>query len=218
MAETTENKWTPSGKQWTPAASDTDANTEVTEAIDNSSNGNETSSGAADKLKLKLEERKLRFEEIKDKHRMELEVRRQSFLEMQINRDWELENISNKDASEHWVKSYWRPAAGWLYMMICFMDFVGFPAIYTFLPIINHAVGVPINFVAWSSLTLSNGGLFHLAFGAILGIAAWSRGQEKIAQQSSSSTGSYAAAASGGSFNTSTTSTGSSDSGKGFNR
>ena len=29
---------------------------------------------------------------------------------------------------EHWVKAYWRPAMGWLYMLICFMDFIGFPA------------------------------------------------------------------------------------------
>ena len=32
-----------------------------------------------------------------------------------------------------------------------------------------------------SSLTLDNGGLIHLAFAGILGVAAWSRGQEKLA-------------------------------------
>jgi hypothetical protein len=34
--------------------------------------------------------------------------------------------------------------------------------------------------VQWSPLTLQGAGLFHLAMGAVLGIAAWSRGQEKI--------------------------------------
>jgi hypothetical protein len=31
--------------------------------------------------------------------------------------------------------------------------------------------------VAWKSLTLENGGLYHLAMGAILGAAAWTNGQ-----------------------------------------
>ena len=34
--------------------------------------------------------------------------------------------------------------------------------------------------VAWNPLTLQGAGLYHLAMGAILGVAAWSRGQEKI--------------------------------------
>jgi hypothetical protein len=33
----------------------------------------------------------------------------------------------------------------------------------------------------WNPLTLQGAGLFHLAMGAVLGIAAWSRGQEKMA-------------------------------------
>ena len=33
----------------------------------------------------------------------------------------------------------------------------------------------------WEPLTLKGAGLFHMAMGAILGIAAWSRGQEKLA-------------------------------------
>jgi hypothetical protein len=83
---------------------------------------------------------------------------------------------------EHWVKSFWRPAMGWLYMLICFMDFVGFPLLTIFLPIIFKPFGLTMPYQAWQSLTLSNGGLIHLAFGAILGVSAFSRGQEKIAQ------------------------------------
>lgn len=33
---------------------------------------------------------------------------------------------------------------------------------------------------AWSPLTLQGAGLFHLAMGGILGVTAWSRGQEKM--------------------------------------
>ena len=82
---------------------------------------------------------------------------------------------------EHWVKSFWRPAMGWLYMLICFMDFVGFPLLTIFLPIIFKPFGLTMPYQAWQSLTLSNGGLIHLAFGAILGVSAFSRGNEKIA-------------------------------------
>ena len=80
---------------------------------------------------------------------------------------------------EPWMKSMWRPAMGWLYMIICFMDFVGFPLLTIFLPIIFKPFGLTMPYTAWSSITLSNGGLVHLAFGAILGVSAFSRGQEK---------------------------------------
>lgn len=82
---------------------------------------------------------------------------------------------------EHWMKAYWRPAMGWLYMIICFMDFVGFPLLTIFLPIIFKPFGLTMPYTAWNSITLSNGGLVHLAFGAILGVSAFSRGQEKKA-------------------------------------
>jgi hypothetical protein len=79
---------------------------------------------------------------------------------------------------EHWAKSYWRPAMGWLYMLICLVDFVVFPAISMFLPIVTK-----LPYIAWTSLSLSNGGLIHMAFGAILGVAAYGRTQEKVASK-----------------------------------
>jgi hypothetical protein len=89
-------------------------------------------------------------------------------------------NHQIKIQEEHWIKSYWRPAMGWLYMLICFVDFVVFPALTMFLPAMLKGFGVTIDYSAWESLTLTNGGLIHIAFGAILGVAAWSRGKEKI--------------------------------------
>jgi hypothetical protein len=86
---------------------------------------------------------------------------------------------TEKKEEEHWMKAMWRPAMGWLYMVICFMDFVAFPAIAMFMPILVK--GMP--YLAWQSLTLSNGGLIHMAFGAILGVAAYGRTQEKVASK-----------------------------------
>jgi len=78
---------------------------------------------------------------------------------------------------EHWMKAMWRPAMGWLYMIMCLCDFVLFPIIAMFLP--QFIPGM--TYIPWKSITLDNGGLIHMAFGAILGVAAWTRGQEKIA-------------------------------------
>ena len=86
--------------------------------------------------------------------------------------------------NEHWVKAYWRPAMGWLYMIICFMDFVGFPMLTIFLPVLFKPFGLTVPYQVWTSLTLANGGLIHLSFGAILGVAAFTRGQEKMAGKS----------------------------------
>ena len=83
---------------------------------------------------------------------------------------------------EHWVKAYWRPAMGWLYMAMCAMDFIVFPIFSMIQPIVMRAFKYDMTYVAWQSLTLSNGGMIHIAFGAILGVAAYTRGQEKLAK------------------------------------
>lgn len=83
---------------------------------------------------------------------------------------------------EHWVKAYWRPAMGWLYMAMCAMDFIVFPIFSMIQPVVMRAFKYEMTYVAWQSLTLSNGGMIHIAFGAILGVAAYTRGQEKLAK------------------------------------
>lgn len=83
---------------------------------------------------------------------------------------------------ENWVKAYWRPAMGWLYMAMCAMDFIIFPIISMIHPVVMRSYKYDMNYMPWQSLTLSNGGMIHIAFGAILGVAAWTRGQEKLAK------------------------------------
>lgn len=89
-----------------------------------------------------------------------------------------------KKEEEHWVKAYWRPAMGWLYMAMCAMDFIIFPIFSMIQPVVMRHFKYDMTYVAWQSLTLSNGGMIHIAFGAILGVAAYTRGQEKIAKMS----------------------------------
>lgn len=70
---------------------------------------------------------------------------------------------------------------GWLYMLICFVDFVLYPMLAMFMPAFLHAFGVEnVSYTPWTSITLTNGGLIHISFGAILGITAWTRGLEKV--------------------------------------
>lgn len=101
----------------------------------------------------------------------------------EVSLDKEIAENQMQKQDEHWMKSMWRPAMGWLYMLICFMDFVAFPAIAMFMPLLLKGANIQMQYVAWQSLTLSNGGLIHMAFGAILGVAAYGRTQEKVASK-----------------------------------
>jgi hypothetical protein len=77
---------------------------------------------------------------------------------------------------EDWMQKKWRPAMGWMYMLVCMMDMVVFPIAWSLLQTITDS---PIT--QWNPLTLQGAGLFHIAMGAVLGIAAFGRTQEKIA-------------------------------------
>jgi hypothetical protein len=87
-------------------------------------------------------------------------------------KQWEAEHAKQ---NEDWMVKKWRPAMGWCYMVICCLDMAIFPVMWNVVQVLTKA---PIT--QWNPLTLQGAGLFHLAMGAVLGIAAWSRGQEKI--------------------------------------
>ena len=78
---------------------------------------------------------------------------------------------------EDWMNSKWRPMMGWLYMVVCAFDFVLFPILWSMVQAIMHHPQM----TQWQPLTLQGAGLFHIAMGAVLGIAALGRTQEKLA-------------------------------------
>lgn len=78
---------------------------------------------------------------------------------------------------ESWMNKKWRPAMGWTYMAICILDFAVFPILWSILQAYYDGTIAS----QWDPLTLKGAGLFHMAMGTVLGIAAWARGQEKIA-------------------------------------
>ena len=81
-----------------------------------------------------------------------------------------------KERDPEWMQKLWRPAMGWMYMLICLADMIIFPVCWSLLQALTHS---PIT--QWNPLTLQGAGLFHIAMGAVLGISAFGRTQEKLA-------------------------------------
>lgn len=93
-----------------------------------------------------------------------------------------MENIKEEVREEQtsfWMREYWRPLAAMVYLIICVFDFLVAPVLWSILQLGDETGMVTEK---WEPLTLGGGGLFHLSFGAILGVAAWTRGQEKVEQ------------------------------------
>jgi hypothetical protein len=82
---------------------------------------------------------------------------------------------ASETKKEDWMNSKWRPMMGWMYMLVCTMDMVIFPILWSLLQTFTHT-----QITQWNPLTLQGAGLFHIAMGAVLGIAAFGRTQEKL--------------------------------------
>jgi hypothetical protein len=82
---------------------------------------------------------------------------------------------ASESKKEDWMNSKWRPMMGWMYMLVCMFDMILFPVLWSLLQTFTHT---PIT--QWNPLTLQGAGLFHIAMGAVLGIAAFGRTQEKL--------------------------------------
>jgi hypothetical protein len=91
--------------------------------------------------------------------------------------------LTSEQKKEDWMNSKWRPMMGWMYMLVCTMDFVMFPILWSLVQLVG---GGRVE-TQWSPITLQGAGLFHMAMGAVLGVTAWSRGQEKLAGVNNSS-------------------------------
>jgi len=84
--------------------------------------------------------------------------------------------VKHDKESEDWINKKWRPVMGWVYMATCSADFVLFPVLWSLLQALTHG-NVSSQ---WQPLTLQGAGLYHIAMGAVLGIAAYGRTKEKL--------------------------------------
>jgi hypothetical protein len=84
--------------------------------------------------------------------------------------------VQHDKESQDWINKKWRPAMGWMYMLTCFADFVIFPILWSLLQAMSKGTVTS----QWQPLTLQGAGLYHIAMGAVLGIAAYGRTKEKV--------------------------------------
>ena len=82
--------------------------------------------------------------------------------------------VSNDNTE--WINKKWRPLMGWMYMVVCIFDFTLFPILWSILQALSHGQVTS----QWQPVTLQGAGLFHVAMGAVLGVAAYGRTKEKI--------------------------------------
>ena len=82
---------------------------------------------------------------------------------------------TNAKPQEDWMARRWRPMMGWMYMVVCTFDFMVAPILWSVLQTVMHQT-----ITQWNPLTLQGAGLFHVAMGAVLGVAAYGRTQEKL--------------------------------------
>jgi hypothetical protein len=94
----------------------------------------------------------------------------------------------------------WHVFAAYVYLFICLFDFVLMPAFYEFAHKVASdqvVIAEALKFAPdaqvtvlqmlrqsakWTPLTLGENGLFHVSFGAILGVSAFARGNERTAR------------------------------------
>ena len=86
------------------------------------------------------------------------------------------EMSESEKKKEDWMNAKWRPMMGWMYMAVCMADFILFPILWSIIQV--HGGGEVK--MQWQPITLQGAGLFHIAMGAVLGIAAYGRTQEKM--------------------------------------
>lgn len=88
--------------------------------------------------------------------------------------------LETDDKFGNFINSKWRPMMAFIYMITCATDFVIFPVLWSILQTVQGGQVTS----QWSPLTLQGAGLYHIAMGAVLGLAAYGRSQEKIAGKS----------------------------------
>ena len=86
-------------------------------------------------------------------------------------------NVPDQDLilNQKWYRE-WRTIAAYTYLIICTYDFMLSPIFSQVFAYWSHT-----QYVLWTPLTLQGGGLFHVSFATILGIAGWGKYSENRA-------------------------------------
>jgi Holin of 3TMs, for gene-transfer release len=90
-----------------------------------------------------------------------------------------VEDKKEDKPQEDWMTKKWRPMMAMMYMLCCLCDFAIFPIMFTVVQFWETQAANDA-FRQWVPITLQGGGLFHVAMGAVLGVSAYGRTQEKL--------------------------------------
>ena len=86
--------------------------------------------------------------------------------------------MEDQNQKQDWMTTHWRPMMAVQYMVVCLFDFILGPILWSVIQMLGDGKLE----MQWMPLTLQGAGFYHIAMGAVLGIAALTRGQEKIAR------------------------------------
>lgn len=100
--------------------------------------------------------------------------------EPKVEEEPKKEESAEGASKEDWMTKKWRPMMAIMYMICCLADFAIFPIMFTIVQFWETQAANDA-FRQWVPITLQGGGLFHVAMGAVLGVSAFGRTQEKIA-------------------------------------
>jgi len=92
-----------------------------------------------------------------------------------------------EEKKDDFIQNKWRPMMAVMYMSVCAFDFIVAPILFTIVQFWETQAANDA-FRQWMPLTLQGGGLFHMAMGAVLGISAYGRTQEKLGGATGNST------------------------------
>ena len=80
------------------------------------------------------------------------------------------------------INRYWKDWAGLVYLFICLVDFFFAPLVWNLkMEEYCHKMvdkGMACDASRWEPHTLQMGGMFHIAFAGILGVATWKKKEE----------------------------------------
>lgn len=82
-----------------------------------------------------------------------------------------------KPPSESWFIRYWRPAMAWQYFAVCVFDFLAAPIMNAW-----YSWFAKVPYSIWKPISLAEGGYYHMTMLVVLGVYAYTRGQEKVKQ------------------------------------
>lgn len=86
------------------------------------------------------------------------------------------------EVKNDFMETKWRSMMGVMYMGVCIFDFVVAPIGWTFVQFWEEEA-MNDAFRQWDPITLYGAGFFHIAMGAILGISAYGKTQENLADK-----------------------------------